>query len=137
MTETTDGVVSFFHAIDDRDWTRVRAGLADEVHTDYTSLFGGEPERVPAEVLVARWQDLLPGFDGTQHLLGPLVVADDGAVACDVRGYHRLDGRTWMVAGRYRLTVDRDGRIAAIVLRVTYEDGDRGLTATAAGRSRT
>jgi hypothetical protein len=132
-----DDVVAFFHAVDDRDWTAVRAGLADDVDTDYTSLFGGEPERMPADVLVERWRGLLPGFDGTQHLLGPLVATPTGEVTCDVRGYHRLDGATWMVAGRYRLALLRDGdrrRIRSIVLHVTYEDGDRSLTETAAAR---
>lgn len=133
-----DDVVTFFHAVDDRDWTAVRAGLTDEVDTDYTSLFGGEPERVPADVLVQRWRGLLPGFDGTQHLLGPLVVAATGEVACNVRGYHRLDGGTWMVAGRYALTVHRDGghwRIGRIALHVTYEEGDRSLMEKAAARA--
>lgn len=129
-----NSVVTFFHAVDDRDWTAVRAGLADEVDTDYTSLFGGSPERVPADELVERWRGLLPGFDGTQHLLGPLVV-DGTEVACNVRGYHALDGAVWMVAGRYTLTVV-EGRVAGIVLRVSYEEGDRSLTETAAERAR-
>jgi hypothetical protein len=37
----------------------VRAGLADEVDTDYTSLFGGEAERLSADALVQRWRGLL------------------------------------------------------------------------------
>jgi hypothetical protein len=133
----TDDVVTFFHAVDDRDWTAVRAGLAEEVDTDYTSLFGGSPERVPADDLVERSRGLLPGFDGTQHLLGPLVVTGT-RVACNVRGYHALDGAVWTVAGRYTLSMVPDGdrwRVGGIVLRVSYEEGDRSLTATAAERA--
>ena len=96
-----DDVVRFFHAVDDRNWAAVRAGLTDEVSSDYTSLFGGAPERLAGDALVTRWQGLLPGFDGTQHLLGPLVIeqtGDDATVACNVRAYHHLGGSTWLVA---------------------------------------
>jgi SnoaL-like domain len=128
-----NAVVAFFHAVDDRDWDAVRVGLADEVDTDYTSLFGGEPERLAAGALVQRWQGLLPGFDATQHLLGPLLVTGD-VVECNVRGYHRLDGRTWMVAGRYTLTLDGD-RVAGIVLHTAYQEGDTSLVEEATARA--
>ena len=136
-----DDVVRFFHAVDDRDWAAVRAGLTDEVSSDYTSLFGGAPERLAGDALVTRWQGLLPGFDGTQHMLGPLVIeqtGDDATVACNVRAYHHLGGSTWLVAGRYSLTLRRlDGmwRVAGIVLHTTYEQGDRGLTGQASARA--
>ena len=142
-----EDVARFFHAVDDRDWTAVRDGLTDEVAVDYTSLFGGAPERLAAGALVERWQGLLPGFDGTQHLLGPLVItpADEGAtgstdatVAANVRAYHHLNGSTWLVAGRYSLTLRRAGqtwRLAGIVLRTTYEEGDRSLTERATARA--
>lgn len=128
-----DAVVRFFHAVDDRDWPTVRAGLAPEVDTDYTSLFGGEPERLTADALVARWRGLLPGFDATQHFLGPLLV-DGPTVHCDVRGHHHLDGRTWMVAGRYALTMSGQA-IAGIVLHTAYQDGDRSLVEEATRRA--
>jgi SnoaL-like domain len=136
-----DDVVRFFHAVDDRDWPAVRAGLTDEVSTDYSSLFGGGPERLSADDLVTRWQGLLPGFHGTQHLLGPLVITttgDDATVDANVRAYHHLDGSTWLVAGRYRLTLRRGDarwRVAGIVLRTTYQEGDRSLPDQAAARA--
>ena len=122
-------VVRFFHDVDRRDWDAVRAALADDVGTDYTSLFGGEAEEVAAGDLVARWRGLLPGFDATQHLLGPLtpaagVAADVVRLECNVRGYHRLGGAEWMVAGRYEIGVADPGatpRIAAITLHTSYE----------------
>jgi hypothetical protein len=136
-----DDVVRFFHAIDDRAWPAVRAGLANQVSSDYTSLFGGTPERLAADALVTRWQGLLPGFDGTQHLLGPLVIeqtGNDATVACNVRAYHHLGQSTWLVAGRYFLTLRRlDGtwRVAGIILHTTYEEGDRSLTSQASARA--
>ena len=67
---TTDAVVRFFHAVDRRDWAAVRAGLGDEVATDYSSLVGSDPEQLSGDDLVAQWQGMLPGFDATQHFLG-------------------------------------------------------------------
>jgi hypothetical protein len=136
-----DDVVRFFHAVDDRDWPAVRAGLTDEVTADYTSLFGGAPERLAADELVARWQGLLPGFDGTQHVLGPLVITatgDDATVDANVRAYHHLGESTWLVAGRYVLTLlqlDETWRVAGIVLHTTYQEGDRSLTGQASARA--
>jgi hypothetical protein len=128
-----DAVVAFFHAVDDCDWMAIRAGLADDLEVDYSSLFGGDPERLAAEALIERWQGLLPGFDVTQHLLGPLLVIGE-RVECNVRAYHHLGRQTWMVAGRYTLAL-AGSRIAGIVLHTKYEDGDRALTQEAAKRA--
>jgi hypothetical protein len=129
-------IIRFFHDVDRNDWPAVRNGLTDPVDTDYTSLFGGEPERLAADDLVARWRALLPGFDATQHLLGPIAATDGDPVtcACNVRAYHRLGDRVWMVAGRYTLTV-RGGRVTGIVLHTAYEEGDRGLVEEATERA--
>jgi len=40
-------VARMLFAGDALDWTGVRAAFADEVEVDYTSLFGGSPERLP------------------------------------------------------------------------------------------
>ena len=132
---TADAVLRFFRAVDRRDWPAVRAGLADEVATDYSSLFGTDPERVTGDDLVAQWQEMLPGFDATQHFLGQLVAGDGDTLECNVRGYHHLGEETWMVAGWYVLTVDSDGRLAGITLHTSYEEGDRGLVDKARARA--
>lgn len=140
-----DVVTTMLHAIDALDWRTVRAALAPRVTTDYTSLWGGEPEKVAADELVDRWRRLLTGFDATQHLTGPVVVtrADDRGATCatTVRGYHHLvtgaGAATWMVAGRYEIGLGRgpDGwTVDAITLAVAYEDGDRGLVDVARRR---
>jgi hypothetical protein len=48
-------VVRLLHDVDRRDWAGIRAGLADTVRADYTSLFGGSVEELAAgrEWLVA------------------------------------------------------------------------------------
>jgi SnoaL-like domain len=136
-----DVLVDLVHAIDALDWAGVRAVLADELTTDYTSLFGGSPVEQTGDELVAQWQALLPGFTATQHLLGPVRVSGSSARA-HVRAAHCVDGARWIVAGHYRATLTGDGRISALVLDTYYQDGDRDLPATAqqrieAGRVRT
>ncbi|MBB5790488.1 nuclear transport factor 2 family protein [Jiangella mangrovi] len=137
----SDPVTALLHAVDTLDWDGVLAVLAPEVRLDYTSLWGGSPEYVAAPEVVTRWRGLLPGFDATQHLTGPVLEHDDGVggrYATTVRAYHHLvDGDTrgtWMVAGRYDIRVGDGGRITAITLHAAYEDGDRALTAVAAAR---
>ncbi|PZS32931.1 MAG: hypothetical protein DLM58_08950 [Pseudonocardiales bacterium] len=128
----------FFRAVDARDWDTASQLLADQVSIDYTSVFGGEPERVAGGEIVQRWRDLLPGFDATQHFLGPLLGTGEGVVECNVRGFHHLDGGTWMVAGWYTLTLAEDDgrvRIAGIDLAESYETGSRDLVERARQRA--
>jgi hypothetical protein len=129
------------HAIDDLDWDGVRACLADEVRTDYSELFGGEPETLPADELVARWKGLVPGFDATQHMTGPCLVGErDGGLLAQthVRAYHRLGDDVWGVHGHYVVPLERTAagwRIGGITLRMFYQEGDTGLPAKAAERA--
>ncbi|HEY8474353.1 MAG TPA: nuclear transport factor 2 family protein [Natronosporangium sp.] len=144
----SDVVTRLLHAVDDLDWDTVGAVLAERVTLDYTSLWGGEPQQLAGDAVVAAWQQLLPGFDATQHLTGPIVVtaADDHGASCTttVRGYHTLveDGQTgvWMVAGRYHISLTRapgagsPWRISGITLHVSYEEGERTLVERAQAR---
>jgi SnoaL-like domain len=145
----SDVVTSMLQAVDNLDWNAIQAAFAPEVVVDYTSLWGGEAETVTVDELIGRWQGLLPGFDATQHLTGPIVVtASDGRSATcrtTVRGYHHVvddagGGATWMCGGQYVIGLARgaetDGwAISAITLLVTYEDGDRALTDLASERA--
>jgi hypothetical protein len=139
----TDVIATMLHAVDDLDWETVRSCFTTEVEIDYTSLWGGEPETLTADELIDRWQQLLPGFDATQHLIGPVAVTevDELTASCttNVRGYHRVGDATWMVAGRYDMRLERvdgsDWRIAALRLRHYYDDGDRGLVEVATKRA--
>lgn len=128
----------FFRAVDTRDWDMIGSILADQVDVDYTSVFGGQPERLTGVELAERWRRMLPGFDATQHLVGPLLESGGGVVECNVRGYHHLDGQTWMVAGWYTLTlieVDGRTRVAGIDLAASYETGSRDLVDRAQRRA--
>ena len=133
------------HAVDDLDWDEVRACFTDELRIDYTELFVGEPETLPADELIERWKGVMPGFDATQHMTGPCLLQErDGGlvVQTHVRGYHTIgsgDGAvTWAVHGHYVVPLERaaDGwRIGGITLRVFYQEGDTDLPAKAAERA--
>jgi hypothetical protein len=111
-----------------REWNRVKSYLAARVTTDYTSLFGGEVATSDRDSLMAQWQDLLPGFDATQHLITNIVV--EGAS-------HWIDARFWTVGASYlhRLVRTPEGwRVSAIAIRRLYEEGDRAVLTAAADR---
>ena len=143
--DISDTVTRLLHGVDALDWERVRGALAAEVRIDYTSLFGGSAARLPADQLVANWRALLPGFDATQHLLGPILVRGTDAraeVETAVRGYHRIKdaagGEIWMVAGRYDMQLEQHAgqwRIAAITLTTYYQEGNLALLAVAQRRA--
>ena len=143
--EIQDAIATMLGAIDRLDWGTARAAFAPTVTVDYTSLFGGTAETLSAETLLERWRRLLPGFEATQHLIGPVIVTGDGGPAAtaeaQVRGYHYVSGAQggpmWMAAGRYRFAMERrDGewRIGAITLHLAYQEGNRGLPETAQAR---
>lgn len=140
MTGPADVLPDLVHAVDRLDWTGVRAVFADRLQLDYTSLDGGEPEDVAADELVARWRGLLPGFEATHHLLGPVRVTGE-QVEAHVRAYHRIadadGGPLWRVAGHYVAGLARDGagwRITAFRLDTHFQDGNLDLPAAALAR---
>ena len=136
-----DLITRMLHAIDDLDWDIVRGAFDDPVHVDYSSLSGQPLATVPLDALLDSWRGLLPGFDATQHITGPIVVdetAPDEVIArTAVRGYHMLADDEWMVAGRYTMTLRRESswRIAAITLTVSRQTGVLTLPETARARA--
>ena len=128
------------HAVDRLDWAGVHGCLADSVRSDYTELSGGGPETLASGDLVARWQGLLPGFEATQHLTGPVLLTTDehpGVRAeAHVRAYHHLDGETWGVYGHYIARITH-GKITELTLQVFYQDGNLDLPAKATQRAAT
>ena len=137
MTDV-DVLIRLLYAIDRLGWREVRDCLADHLRVDYTDLFGGEPETLPAEDLVHRWRALVPGFDATQHLTGPVVLTNDGGPGLradtHVRGYHHIGNQTWSVNGHYIARI-RDGKITELTLQVFYQEGNIDLSAIATKRA--
>jgi hypothetical protein len=132
-------LVVLVHAIDRLDWAGVRGAFADRLLLDYTSLNGGEPEDLAADELVERWRALLPGFEATNHLLGPvLATGDQDRLDAHVRAYHRIAGAEggplWRVAGHYVAGLDPAGRIDALTLETHFQDGNLDLPTLALAR---
>ncbi|HEV2779896.1 MAG TPA: nuclear transport factor 2 family protein [Actinophytocola sp.] len=132
MTDA-DVLTRMLHAIDARDWATLRASFTDEVRTDYTSLFGGEPETITADQLVARWRPLMLGYDATLHLTGPVLVSGDRLDA-HVTAHHWLADDGWTVYGHYVARV-AGGQIAELTLQTFHQEGNRELPALAAERA--
>lgn len=134
-------VTQLLWAIDTLDWASVAETLAADVYTDYTSLFGGLPVAQSREGLLGTWRAMLPGFDATQHLTGPVLVEIEGERAnarCAVTAVHRLGEALWTVGGHYLLGLTRSDderwRIQSIVLHTAYVQGDRTLPQRAGER---
>jgi len=125
MTTDADVLTRMLFAVDALDWDGVRAAFADEVVTDYTSLWGGEPATVAIDELITGWRQLLHGFDATQHLTGPVITVD-GRLHTHVRAHHWLDGEAWTVYGHYIAGIE-GGRIAALTLQTHQQEGNREL----------
>jgi hypothetical protein len=136
-------VTGVAHHIDGKQWAELRALYADEVRTDYASLFGGEPQMQSGDALIAGWSGVLETV-ATQHLLGPIDVAFDGPGAtarCHVRALHHATGAPggdlWEVLGHYVFTLLREGeawRISGMALETFAQTGNARLLAEAATR---
>ncbi|WP_171207898.1 MULTISPECIES: nuclear transport factor 2 family protein [unclassified Ruegeria] len=127
---------------DRHDWTRVRGAFADTVTTDYTSLWGGDPVKQPADELVAGWSAFLPGFDSNHHMVTNHTVtslSDSSARAqADFTATHRLDDGLWVLGGRYDYELvksDDRWRVTSMTMTTLWETGDRSLVALAGQRA--
>ena len=119
------------------------AVFALEIVIDYSSLWGGEPQRTTPSALMDAWRGLVPGFDATRHELRDVEARVDGEVAeatALVDGRHWLSDGLWRPIGLYRWALKKsEGRwmVTEMTFALTQEVGDRGLIAVAAERART
>ena len=127
--------------VDLQDWLGLQNCFSGEVTIDYSSLWGGDSQRLSSGELIALWKAILPGFDATRHQLGPIQVGIEGdtATACaDVIGYHFLNAQAWIVSGSYQCDLVRAGTwwaISALTFILSDETGDRQLVEQARARS--
>jgi hypothetical protein len=145
-TEAASSVFTgMLHALDMRDWQRVRDAFADHVDIDYSSLFGVPASTVSSDEQIGGWRSFVGAFEATQHVTGPYVTSEcQGEIlaATHVRGYHRIAGApggdTWLVAGHYlvRLVHRRTSwRIIGLTLKVFYQEGNLDLPRIAGERA--
>lgn len=123
---------------DNRDFDPLERFFAPEITIDYTSLWGGDPQRFTPSGLMEAWSGLLPGFHATRHELSDVQVSIDGNTAnarAQVRATHWLGEQTWVVAGSYDyslINIDGEWRVSLMVFDLNEELGDRELVEQAA-----
>ena len=97
-------------AVDIGRYELAAAAFAPEIVIDYTSLWGGEPQRTTPAALMDAWRGLVPGFDATRHELRDVEARVDGETATAtalVDGRHWIDDALWRPIGLYRWTLRR------------------------------
>jgi hypothetical protein len=145
--EIANRVAALAAHVDARQWSALTELFAATVRTDYTSLFGGEPQSMTREVLVGAWRQLLPGFTRTTHVIGTPHVVIEGAAArvtASVAAWHfihdaALAGKDrWLVGGAYEMVFERhEGawKIASLRLARAWSEGNPDLPRIATERS--
>ena len=137
----TNSVINVVNGIfincDERHWDGVKAGFADSVVLDYTSMAGGQPTILTPQQLVDAWRTILPGFEHTHHQIGNYVVEDKGDTAtlfCYGTATHYLPNDTgqhvWTVIGTYDFHLTRQDtgwKVDAMTFHFKYQDGNLGL----------
>lgn len=136
-----DAITSIAAGADRHDWHRVRNAFTQTVKVDYTSLIGGSPATLPSADLVKSWEDFLPGFEQTQHLVTNHTItgvsATRATAQADFQATHRIGAELWVLGGRYDYSLSKEGRdwkVNDMKMTWTWETGDRALMSKAAAR---
>ena len=76
--EISDVQLRYATGLDSRDWPLFRSCFTDEIETDFTSVFGGEPRKVSADRWTEAARRTLSGLQATQHMITNHVITFDG-----------------------------------------------------------
>lgn len=146
----SDVVTRMGWCLDRRDWDGLKRLFTERVHTDYTALWGGEPQEATVDELLATdrqgsWRRTMDGLEATQHLITNILVDVDGNEAdatANVVGVHRLvnphGSPLWTVGGTYEFRLVRNGNtwlIQRITQHITWVEGNQQVLFRAAGRA--
>jgi len=123
--------------LDERRWDDLVDLFTEEIHFDYTELFGGEARTITPTELARSSKVLLGNLGATQHLVGAHQVEGAGDQAhCRsmVQATHFLDnprgGPLWTVGAQYHMDVCRSGgqwRISSVRVSVQWATGNRDV----------
>jgi SnoaL-like protein len=142
----TDVVNRYATGLDRRDWPLLRSIFTDEIDMEYSSV-GIKSGRYAADRWVRNSEVLFAGFGATQHTLSNHVVdvdGDTGRCTMYMRAEHFIEDlpeneKRWTIGGYYTVSLRRDGdswRIHAMGLHMTWQTGNRQLSAIAIERGR-
>jgi hypothetical protein len=137
-SKIVDVVLAFANAFDRKDWTRLRALLADEIWTDYFELRGESPGNVAADEYVAARRSGLAGLRTLHVSTNHEVQIDVTRASCwSAYQIYRVDPRIadrpnqFYTAGHYEhgLIQSADGawRIDSIRQTVVTRSGDASV----------
>jgi hypothetical protein len=128
-------------AVDLANYDLAQAAFAPTVTIDYTSLWGGTPQTMTPEALMAGWRGIVPGFDATFHELSDVqvsVTGDTAVATAKVDGRHWIGTQVWRPIGTYRWSVERQAgvwKVTTMTFTMTQEIGDRALAQQAMARA--
>ncbi|KAK2772968.1 hypothetical protein FQN52_004802 [Onygenales sp. PD_12] len=71
-----DVLVKMSLYVDTKEWDKmIKEVLSpDELVIDYTSFFGGEPQKLTAEEITGQWRALLGSMDASQHVPSAILI---------------------------------------------------------------
>lgn len=129
-------------AVDLAAYDLAERAFAAEIVVDYTSLWGGEAQRVTPPELMAAWRGIVPGFDATRHEIADVrvtITGEEARASAFVDGRHFLDGQVWRPVGTYDWQLRKiDGvwKVTHMTFTVTQEIGARTLAEQAMERAK-
>jgi 3-phenylpropionate/cinnamic acid dioxygenase small subunit len=142
--EISDVQLRYATGLDSRDWPLFRSCFTDEIETDFTSVFGGEPRKVSANRWTEAARRSLSGLAATQHMITNHVITvagDDATCIAYVQARHYLPNNAGdsmqTMFGYYTNRFVRTAagwKIRACKLTVTWQTGNPGIFALAGAR---
>ena len=137
-------ILKYATGLDRRDFALYRSIFADQVEIDFSSFSGAPPSTMSGDDWAAQVQQLLPGFDATQHVLTNFVInvqGDEAKANVYMQAEHFIansDGdNSHTLGGYYDHKLRRKGEgweIHATTLTVTWSRGNRDVYRLAAER---
>ena len=79
--EISDVQLRYATGLDSRDWALFRSCFADEIETDFTSVFGGTPRKTTADKWTEAARRTIVGLTATQHMITNHVINVEGDTA--------------------------------------------------------
>ena len=79
--EISDVQLRYATGLDSRDFKLFRSCFADELDTDFTSVFGGTPRKVSADRWTEAARRTMIGLQATQHMITNHVITVEGDTA--------------------------------------------------------
>ena len=142
--EISDVQLRYATGLDSRDWSLFRSCFVDEIETDFTSVFGGDPRKVSAERWTEAARRSLSGLKATQHMITNHVITiagDDATCIAYVQARHFLPNdsgdSTQTMFGYYTnrfIRTSAGWKIRACKLTLTCQTGNPHIFTLASAR---